>query len=47
MAKKNISYLDNIESLLKNEKIETDIINIITVEQGDNLINVKSPTDEK
>ncbi|KAE9521486.1 hypothetical protein AGLY_018120 [Aphis glycines] len=47
MARKNISYLDNIESLLKNEKIETDIINTITVKQGDNLINVKSPTDEK
>ncbi|KAF0746121.1 Uncharacterized protein FWK35_00014640, partial [Aphis craccivora] len=43
----NISYLDNIESLLKNEKIETDIINTITVKQNDNLINVKSPTDEK
>ncbi|CAI6377176.1 unnamed protein product [Macrosiphum euphorbiae] len=45
--KENISYLDNIESLLKNEKIETDIINTITVKQGDNLINVKSPTDDK
>ncbi|KAF0745186.1 zinc finger BED domain-containing protein 1-like [Aphis craccivora] len=47
MARKNISYLDNIESLIKNEKIETDIINTITVKQGDNLINVKSSTDEK
>ncbi|CAI6371690.1 unnamed protein product [Macrosiphum euphorbiae] len=45
--KENISYLDNIESLLKNEKIETDIINTITVKQGDNLINVKSPTNDK
>ncbi|CAI6371691.1 unnamed protein product [Macrosiphum euphorbiae] len=45
--RKNISYLDNIESLLKNEKIETDIINTITVKQGDNLINVKSPTNDK
>ncbi|KAF0692161.1 Uncharacterized protein FWK35_00037011, partial [Aphis craccivora] len=47
MARKNILYLDNIENLLKNEKIETDITNTITVKQGDNLINVKSPTDEK
>lgn len=43
----NTSYLDNIESLLKNEKIETDIVNTITVRQGDNLINIKSPTDDK
>ncbi|XP_050064716.1 uncharacterized protein LOC126553614 [Aphis gossypii] len=47
MAKKNISYLDNIEKLLQNEKIETDIINTITVKQDDDLINVKSPTDER
>lgn len=43
----NISYLNNIECLLKNEKIETDIKNSITVKQPDCLINVKSPTDDK
>ncbi|KAL4101118.1 hypothetical protein QTP88_021138 [Uroleucon formosanum] len=45
--KQNISYLDNIESMLKNEKFETDIINAITIKQGDSLINIKSPTDDK
>jgi len=39
--------LDNIESLLKNEKIETDITNTMTVKQADGLINVKCPTDDK
>lgn len=33
--------------MLKNEKIEADVLNTITVKQGDNLINIKSPTDEK
>ncbi|KAL4153488.1 hypothetical protein QTP88_001321 [Uroleucon formosanum] len=47
MTRKNISYLDNIESMLKNEKFETYIINTITIKQGDSLINVKSPTDDK
>ncbi|KAL4083826.1 hypothetical protein QTP88_029142 [Uroleucon formosanum] len=47
MTRKNISFLDNIESMLKNEKFETDIINTITIKQGDSLINVKSPTDDK
>ncbi|KAL4083515.1 hypothetical protein QTP88_028831 [Uroleucon formosanum] len=45
MTRKNISYLDNIESMLKNEKFETDIINTITIKQGDSLINFKSPTN--
>ncbi|KAL4088708.1 hypothetical protein QTP88_023792 [Uroleucon formosanum] len=31
--KQNISYLDNIESMLKNEKFEIDIINTITIKQ--------------
>ncbi|KAL5236620.1 hypothetical protein ACI65C_004030 [Semiaphis heraclei] len=46
-VKKNISYLDRIGPLIKDVKVDNQIINSMMVKQSDEIVNIKLPSDNE
>ncbi|KAL5238905.1 hypothetical protein ACI65C_006315 [Semiaphis heraclei] len=43
----NISYLDRIGPLIKDVKVDNEIINSMMVKQSDEIVNIKLPSDNE
>ncbi|CAI6376819.1 unnamed protein product [Macrosiphum euphorbiae] len=46
-VKKNISYLDRIALLIKDVKVDNELINSMMVKQSDEIVNIKLPFDNE
>ncbi|CAI6373689.1 unnamed protein product [Macrosiphum euphorbiae] len=46
-VKKNISYLDSIGPLIKDVKVNNELINSMMVKQSDEIVNIKLPFDNE
>ncbi|CAI6374818.1 unnamed protein product [Macrosiphum euphorbiae] len=43
----NISYLDRIAPLIKDVKVDNELINSMMVKQSDEIVNIKLPSDNE